>query len=493
MEKSKVLDLYQQLHEFNFSDEELDEGYHVINYNQKGKEPTLTGAHNGRLENREINEFILNHYENDPRLKPLARQLTGSPIPWELDDDLVTTDFDRQIREKSLRTIECLKQILVGQGYIPDTPKFEEYLAIGLLYYADFPDNPEVIQDHEEELLDRTRELEILGLRDFQSFLLSQGGLGLALCENKIKANATALSLLHTKKGACAEYSEVLYALYKMAGLNPFFVFVENRLIEKNLQKEGIAVPSEDRWMGHVLVGLNLGRKNRYFDPLFLNSNARYRPIRLWQKINLLAEIRCNDAFVLTEEGNLEEAQTKAMEAISLDPSDPMSYRALGEALLADKKMTHAKRAFEEACLRNQKDPWALWHLGHLCLQEQDLKKALSYFKNLVKADPKAPFSYAILGSLFEQMGKKGKARAFSRKAMRLDGRNPEILIQWGTILYGDKKWNEAEEILKRAVEYNPHYERALQGLSLFYILEADRMIQIGILRKEKSLPLFRN
>lgn len=195
----------------------------------------------------------------------MVQSFAGPIIPWVLDDfDPKTTD-DQQINARIDDAVQRLDQILSRQGLKKDSPEYQERLAVGLFYFVYFP-KPDT--NTRERLLQVSKELQAVGLNEFKNFLFQKGGLeNYILSHNGVSAattgqftNRTGLEALRSRQGMCAENSEILFAVFRRAKLNPEFVYIKDTTSE--FTRRGIPIPRDQKGMEHICIRLSFGKKS---------------------------------------------------------------------------------------------------------------------------------------------------------------------------------------------------------------------------------------
>src|SRR5215831_10900438 len=141
----RAADIYQRLQEAKVTDAMLDRG---CNFPVRLNVPVLQRAKDTRIEACEVYEFALENYQKYPEI---TEALTGSPIPWSLDDRNPVTAEDEKIRERVQGTIAHLQESPGLKELGMKSDEFRKKLSQALASFVDFPSDPKYLKDHQEE------------------------------------------------------------------------------------------------------------------------------------------------------------------------------------------------------------------------------------------------------------------------------------------------------------------------------------------------------
>lgn len=407
--------------DFGVKDAEVNQGCHRVDFANPGPSDLIVEA-GGDLKACEVYDFILDRYEKYPEL---AASLTGKPIPWTLDDLNPATSFDEKIRTQVKAAIAKLEQILLKQGMKPGSEEFQEKMAVGLFYFAYFPESPGQIQKQRESLTKTVQELREIGLQDFETYLFQKAGLGVSEFQGDAPHEATALESLSLKKGWCTERSKILFAVFRMANLPAFFLYGRGWEMAKQLKQAGIELTPQQRATGHHFIGVSLGKRNRFFDLSLFNSKAQYPKFYGESLSHFLGADLNNRANSLIEAGKLGEAETQLLQAERLSPEYFGTYANLTDIYY---KQESYEKALATAKRSVQLEPnFAEGYFNLFAVQEQlnQDASALESLKKAVSLAPEVPdFQYA-LGLTLHESGKTTEAIPHLREGLRLDPKHP--------------------------------------------------------------------
>jgi len=100
--------------------------------------------------------------------------------------------------------------------------------------------------------------------------------------------------------------------------------------------------------------------------------------------------------------------------------------------------------------------PTDLLAFGREALNRGDALTAQAAANRVVEAEPGSSEAYRLLGDSYGARGEKALADAMWRQSLRLDERNEGTLLSLASLSLEEKQFDEALDLLKRAVELNP-------------------------------------
>ena len=96
-----------------------------------------------------------------------------------------------------------------------------------------------------------------------------------------------------------------------------------------------------------------------------------------------------------------------------------------------------------------------------------EIEPALNAYRQAVEKDPRRATGYWRMAILQDRQGKVEESDSLYRQALTRDSKNPDLLCDYGYSLYLQRRWAEAEERLRQAIEINPKHSRAHNHLGL--------------------------
>ncbi len=200
-------------------------------------------------------------------------------------------------------------------------------------------------------------------------------------------------------------------------------------------------------------------------------------------------------AFSLVKTGAVEEGATAARKAIELDANSAAAQAILGEVFLAQGNLAEAESTFRKAVGMDDKCSEAHAGLAALLLANEDLDGAvasatralelndklsrayatrgvakglkegtnaaypdLSMATTVNPSDPDAQFAFA---QVYHRDGNKSMAVNYYRKALDYNSSLSGAYLGLGDILIGQRKYDEALEVMTKAVEVLPNSAKA--------------------------------
>ncbi|NOT32336.1 MAG: protein kinase [Planctomycetes bacterium] len=190
-------------------------------------------------------------------------------------------------------------------------------------------------------------------------------------------------------------------------------------------------------------------------------------------KSSLLAE---NLAQALLAAGRVEEAVAQARHAVELDRSQAPSHDTLGCALYYQGEWKAASEAFPGAIALEPRRAIYRGHLGRSLLKLQRFDEARKELEGALELDPEDPVLAYDLALAHKQLGDLGgaftdleRARESLESGIASELPLDLVLGQEGVVLERLDRRDEAESVLRRAVELAP--ETALHHLNLGKLL----------------------
>lgn len=145
-----------------------------------------------------------------------------------------------------------------------------------------------------------------------------------------------------------------------------------------------------------------------------------------------------------------------------MDPNYAVAYRCIGRIYVKKNLFKDALDSLKQALYLDQYDPETHYYLGVVYpIVEHNSAKAVQHFKQYLSLNPPDP-------------DKIRKVKKFIQKLQRMgDVKRDEALINTynkGADLFNKGKYKEAEAEYKKAIEMNPHYAPAHEGLGQAYL-----------------------
>jgi Tfp pilus assembly protein PilF len=112
--------------------------------------------------------------------------------------------------------------------------------------------------------------------------------------------------------------------------------------------------------------------------------------------------------------------------------------------------------------------------IGRSMEEEGKHEEARTSYIAALKKDPKRADAELRLAVLDDRKGDQAAADGHFERALKLEPRNPEILCDRGYSHYRRRRWSDAEESLKMALEIDPSHARSHANLGLVFGRQGD-------------------
>lgn len=178
--------------------------------------------------------------------------------------------------------------------------------------------------------------------------------------------------------------------------------------------------------------------------------------IEVGNKVKNLLE----EAKILSDKENFEEAERKFISIISLDHKNTEAYKGLGEVYFRKKDYEHAKEIFNHVLKLASQDEEAYMNLGMIAFKEGNLEEARKDYAQSLALNNKVAGHHIDLGEVCLALGENKKALDCFQEAVKLEPNNPrnlDLLLET-SIKMKDKKL--ALEIYDNFRQVNPENEK---------------------------------
>ncbi|XP_063165027.1 protein O-mannosyl-transferase TMTC3 [Candoia aspera] len=207
---------------------------------------------------------------------------------------------------------------------------------------------------------------------------------------------------------------------------------------------------------------------------------ARVAPNHLNVYINLANLIRAN-------ESRLEEADQLYRQAISMRPDFKQAYISRGELLLKMNKPLQAKEAYLRALDldRSNADLW--YNLAIVYIELKDPSEALKNFNQALELNPShklALFNSALLMQESGEASLRPEAKKRLLSYIKEESQDANGYFNLGMLAMDDKKDDEAEIWMKKAINLLPGFRSALFNLALLYSQTAKELKALPVLEE---------
>jgi len=172
----------------------------------------------------------------------------------------------------------------------------------------------------------------------------------------------------------------------------------------------------------------------------------------------------------------------------------------LGEAYMGEGRYTNALREFLKAYRENPDDPFLNNDLGLAYLAKGDAEKAVFHFKRAIELKPGYSPAKNNLGSAYIALKQWDKAiECFNSAKNDLLYATPYFpLSNLGYVYYMKKDYGRAEKYYNEALDLQPDFPKALDGLGQVYTAmgrykDAIRVLKRAAAKAPKVAPIYMN
>ncbi len=159
---------------------------------------------------------------------------------------------------------------------------------------------------------------------------------------------------------------------------------------------------------------------------------------------------------VLTQRGNLKDAEEKFTRAAEVDASFVPAHLAVGQLHLAAKNVNAALKDLD-AAVRADPNSLAAASAKAIALAQQNRRKdAILFVEETIKTGKKSPGFSSLLGSLYAADGQRDKAAAIFHRAIEADPKNSPARLGLARLLVIEGKDEEAIAQLQAAIREKP-------------------------------------
>lgn len=175
------------------------------------------------------------------------------------------------------------------------------------------------------------------------------------------------------------------------------------------------------------------------------------------------AELHFLKGYALSELGKYKEGVKELKEACELRKDYAEAWNALGMTYDMMHKPEEAEGAFLEALKINPNAPKYLNNLGFSYFSRGDYKKASEAYQKALALDPDNVQIHNNLGFAYGMLGRYDEALAEFRQA----GTEEVAYNNMGFVYHMLGYNSQAKGMFAKAIETNPHFEKALENLRL--------------------------
>ncbi len=166
------------------------------------------------------------------------------------------------------------------------------------------------------------------------------------------------------------------------------------------------------------------------------------------------------DGHLAEQQGQLNIAEKKFIDAIRLEPKNKAAYRGLADVYFLQGNFDEAKETYLFLLHLNPDDDGALVKMAEIEEEKGNVQKAIEYYEKSVLIKDNFPSRFAKIADLMQRIGQNQTALEAIRQAVELEPQNPKYLDNFTelAILCGNK--NLAEKGLRDLRMVNPENKK---------------------------------
>lgn len=177
---------------------------------------------------------------------------------------------------------------------------------------------------------------------------------------------------------------------------------------------------------------------------------------------SLIIEAHTILALAYSLQGQIDKATREYEQALrrvlAVDPQNIKIHKSLGQLYLQQGKLSEAEKTFEFITSLVPADAQARFYLGTVYEEQKRRAEAIEEFAVAVRIDPDYPDALNSLGYLYaEESINLQEAEALIKKALEYDPDNGAYLDSLGWVYFKQGRYEQAVKELERAVEFLPH------------------------------------
>jgi tetratricopeptide (TPR) repeat protein len=179
------------------------------------------------------------------------------------------------------------------------------------------------------------------------------------------------------------------------------------------------------------------------------------------------------------QRGYLDQAAASFQQAFRDDPSRAEALYGIGSVYLNQNKNAAARETFERAVKLPANYPDTLpdaWNnLGVIATREGRVGDSVQYFQEALRLNPHHLLSLDNLGNAYRSQKRWDEAREVLARALEVAPQDPEANYSLGMVFAQTNDTAKAYEYLQRALQARPVYPEALNNLGVLYLVTQRR------------------
>ncbi len=207
--------------------------------------------------------------------------------------------------------------------------------------------------------------------------------------------------------------------------------------------------------------------------PLFERTRVLIASQSVQRTLALSSNSASSDSIKAVLQNAVSTGNTAARTAISIDPSDPANYIALGDflrlivPLKVDGVFPAAEDAYKRAIALAPDYPKTYLNLAELYFDSGDNKNARIYAQKAINEKPNYTEAFFLMSQIEVADGNSGAAMKRLEDATLIDPNNPDTYFELGLLRYHNGDYSGAAQSFTIAVRLNTQYLNAWYYLAL--------------------------
>jgi len=175
------------------------------------------------------------------------------------------------------------------------------------------------------------------------------------------------------------------------------------------------------------------------------------------------AKMLYNKAMIFYERGDMDEAEKKFIQVISLDQNFTDAIHKLGLIYLKQDQFSRAEALFRQ--LVNHLDTDAVCHsnLGRALYEQEKFDEALDSYLKSIELDNSRPGRFVSTAEVYRRLNQNEKARGMYEAALQLDPTNTDYLLTYAHFLIEEKDSLKARLYVDTVLKIQPDNLMALE------------------------------
>jgi tetratricopeptide (TPR) repeat protein len=237
----------------------------------------------------------------------------------------------------------------------------------------------------------------------------------------------------------------------------------------KYFYSEGIKADPENPLNYAGMAKVNIAEKNT----AEAGKNEE-QAVELGDEENPDVYITLAEGYVFNKNGSTDKAIELLNKAIKIKPKYTPIYVALGKVYMSKSNGTEAIKNFQQAISIESGNAEALTQKAKVYILINNHSEAITLLNEAVASDPDYSPAYLELAELNYTMKDYAKAAEYYTKYMETSGVNLDKQKRFGQLLYMDKEYQKAIDVLKNVVAADPDNSTAYRIIAYSYLRMED-------------------